>query len=360
MSENPYSVLAERLEYPGSERLEAILRYWLTPQQAIICEALPGTPQDVSEKTGVDAGVIRQELEDLFVRGVVFPRGDYARREYFRFARSTMQFHDASEATDAVDIVKHRQFFELWRDFVDHEMGPRLAAHHAKATAPRSRIVPAYKSIKDLPGVLPYEDYRELLKAQKRVVVVRCSCRIRATAIDEHCEHCAEEQRWNCVQLGRSADYSLARGAGKELTTEEAMGLVDKMEDDGLLHIWRNWSSVEGVNSSCNCCRDCCIEYQPLDRAGVSVDHIWEKSRYTAYMESIDACDGCQDCVDRCQFDAITMVKAAGSKRLKAAVDEDKCFGCGACVVGCKPVALKMKAIRSPEHIPVLTGVAAE
>ncbi|MBI2865696.1 MAG: 4Fe-4S dicluster domain-containing protein [Chloroflexi bacterium] len=357
-SPNPHAVLAERLEHPGSARLEAILRYWLTDQQARICEALPGTPQDVSEKIGLDAGVVRDELEDLFVRGVVFPRGDYAHREYFRFARNTMQIHDASEATKAVDIVEHRKFFELWRDFVDHEFGPRLAEEHAGGAAARGRVVPAYRSIKDLPGVLPYEDYREMLKAQRRVVVVRCSCRIRTTAIDDHCEHCAEEERWNCIQMGRSADYSMARGAGKELTHEEALALIDKIEDDGLLHIWRNTASLEGINASCNCCNDCCIDMAPMIRAGVPIEKMWAKSRYAAYLGSIDTCDGCQDCVARCQFDAIEMVKVPGSKRLKAAVEEDKCFGCGACVVGCKPAALKMKVIRPVEHIPLTAGAA--
>ncbi|MDO8670473.1 MAG: 4Fe-4S dicluster domain-containing protein [Dehalococcoidia bacterium] len=359
-STDPYAVLAERLNYPGSTRLDAILKYWLTPQQARICEALPGTPQDVSEKIELDEGVIRQDLEDLFVRGVVFPRGDYGHREYFRFARTEMQFHDASEATDAADIVKHRQFFELWRDFVDNEMGPKLAAHHAAATTSRGRVVPAYKSIKDLPGVLPYEDYRELVKAQRRVAVVRCSCRIRTTALEDHCEHCAEEERWNCLQFGRSADYSMARGAGKDLSADEALALIDRIEDDGLIHVWRNSSSTEGVTTSCNCCSDCCIDMVPLSRAGVPIEKIWAKSRYTAFMESIEACDGCQDCVPRCQFDAIEMAKVPGFKKLKAVIEEDKCYGCGACVVGCKPGALKMKTIRPVEHIPVLTGVSAE
>jgi NAD-dependent dihydropyrimidine dehydrogenase PreA subunit len=46
------------------------------------------------------------------------------------------------------------------------------------------------------------------------------------------------------------------------------------------------------------------------------------------------------------------MVKAAGSKRLKAAIDPEKCFGCGACVVGCSPESLRMRVVRPPEFIP--------
>jgi ferredoxin len=46
------------------------------------------------------------------------------------------------------------------------------------------------------------------------------------------------------------------------------------------------------------------------------------------------------------------MAKVEGSKRLKASICADKCFGCGACVVGCPPESLKMRAVRPPEFIP--------
>jgi heterodisulfide reductase subunit A len=69
-------------------------------------------------------------------------------------------------------------------------------------------------------------------------------------------------------------------------------------------------------------------------------------------VADLEACDGCQDCVERCQFDAVTMAKVEGSRKLKASIIEDNCFGCGSCVVGCEPGALKMKVVQSPEFIP--------
>jgi NAD-dependent dihydropyrimidine dehydrogenase PreA subunit len=63
-------------------------------------------------------------------------------------------------------------------------------------------------------------------------------------------------------------------------------------------------------------------------------------------------CDGCQTCIDRCQYNAIEMVKVPGSKRLKAFVDPELCFGCGVCVLKCDTGAMTMSMVRPPEHIP--------
>jgi MinD superfamily P-loop ATPase len=108
---------------------------------------------------------------------------------------------------------------------------------------------------------------------------------------------------------------------------------------------------MTGLKWSCQCCTDCCILAIALDKAGLPLSSTWEKSRYEAFVNQSD-CDGCQDCIDRCLFDAIEMVKSEGSKKLKAVVDPEKCFGCGVCVVGCDQAALKMKIVRPPEHIP--------
>ena len=356
---DPYAKLMEHLEYPDSNRMRAILEYMMTLDQATMVAALPGTPQDVAQKTGFDADKVKEELDALFFKGVVFARGDFVNREFFRFARSVGQFHDASQATQALDVVKDREFYELWQDFVMNEWYPDNGKRLAQLPQPFERIVPAYKSIKDLPDVLPCEDYRELLKAQELIAVVPCSCRYRTTSVGEHCAHSSEEEVWKCLQFGRGADYAIKRGSGKQLSLDEALELLDKIEDDGLLHMWHNNTKMTGVNTSCQCCRDCCMIYIPMDMVNESIGIAWEKSRYEATVDQ-DKCIGCQSCVDRCHFDAIDMIKpeetgkTRKSKKLKAVVDPEKCWGCGVCVIACDEAdALSMKQVRPPEHIPV-------
>jgi len=346
-----YANLIERLGYPGSNRLRLILEHLMTPEQAQMVAALPGTPEEVAQRTGFAVDRVRAELDVLFFKGVAFPRGDFDKREYFRFARETMQLHDATQATQQLDVVKDREFFKMWYDFSVNEWYPGVGNFMAQLPLPMMRVVPAYKAIKDLSGVLPCEDFRELLKAQELIAVVPCSCRYCTTAVGEHCELTKEEELWHCFQFGRGAEYAIKRGSGKQLSLDEALELLDVSEGEGLIHTWVNSANMTGVNTSCQCCRDCCMIYVPMDMAGLSIGKAWEKSRYQALV-NLDDCTGCQDCVDRCLFDAIDMVRLEGSKKYKAVIDSEKCWGCGVCVVGCEPEALSLTLVRPLEHIP--------
>ncbi len=351
-NQDAYETLTAAVGFPGSERLRRVLETLMDPRQAQMVAALPGTAAEVAEKTGFPEDEVQKVLDDLFFKGVTFPRGDFVNREYFRFARNITQLHDASMATQARDVVKDRSYYEVWFDFIMNEMYPRTGETYKKLKAPLTRVIPAYNAIKDLPDILPSENFPEMLRAQETIAVVPCSCRYCTTAVDEHCDRTNEEDRWNCLQFGRGAEYAIKRGSGKQLTIEEALELNEKIEAEGLVHQWPDHATMTGVNTSCQCCRDCCMIYVPVTQAQLPIGTAWQKSRYQAYMNDLDSCDGCQDCVDRCPFDAISMGKTEGSRRLKAIIIEDSCFGCGSCVLGCEPGALKMKQVRPAEFIP--------
>ena len=51
-------------------------------------------------------------------------------------------------------------------------------------------------------------------------------------------------------------------------------------------------------------------------------------SNYLSQVDE-DTCTGCEDCLDRCQMDAISMVDVI------AQIDASRCVGCGVCVPTC-------------------------
>jgi len=359
-SNDPYAPLMAHLGYPDSDRLRVLLKNMMTEDEAEMVATLPSSVEDTAKKVGKSKEDVQKVLDKLFYDGVVIPKGDFEKRDFFNFARHGMgQFHDGTQASQMRDMEKDKEFFQLWHDFVIHEWYPAKGKAAVASPVPFQRIVPAYKSVKDLPDLLPHENFHEMLKAQDKIAVVPCSCRYRTTSIEEQCDYTSEVDRWNCIQFNRGADYAVKRGSGKELSIEEALELCDKVEEDGLLHVWINADLMKGAPTSCQCCRDCCMDYVPMDILEESIGNSWAKSRYLAVVDQ-DKCTGCQDCVDRCQFDAIEMVrvKTATTKKgkkgkLKSSIDEENCWGCGVCVLACDEAnALTMKAVRPPEFIP--------
>jgi ferredoxin len=358
-TKDPYDALSEKMGFPGSTRLRAVLEALMTSDQAQLADALPGSTADVADRTGVDEEEARQGLHELFLKGVVFPKGGFDAPSEYRFARHVMQLHDATQATQQLTPQTHRDFYQKWHDFCLEEMYPAIAAVYGSLPGPPSRIVPACKSIENLPDVLPQEDYRELLRAQDTIAIVPCSCRYRTTSVGEPCASHDETDQWVCLQFGRGAEYAIARGSGRQISAKQAIELGDTAEDNGLLHMWANHDGVTGVNTSCNCCRDCCMNYVSADITDSSIGIQWQKSRYEAYVEDADHCTGCEDCVERCPFDAIEMVEAESGQGDAPSISSEKCFGCGVCVVGCPSETLQMKVVRPPDFIPDATAVAS-
>ena len=344
-----YSVLMERHGYTNSERYRRILEHLVTPQQAKIAVELPAPPEELAQKLNMDVLTVNSELDELYAKGVIFPR-NFETKEGYRFARMVLQLHDASQSSLKTDPVKERRLYELWEDFCHTEWYPDMAKGTNALDVPLTRVIPSYRAIKDIPGLMPCEDMREILKAAQLIAVCACSCRKRATAVGNPCEKSGVE---NCIQFNRGAEYVISRGSGRKLSYDEALAVIDSTEEHGLVHTWAN-STTMPINTLCNCCRDCCVLWVPLDENNVHISKRWEKSRFEVRLD-LDLCNGCQDCVERCQFDAIEMVKPEGSKKYKAAVDLEKCWGCGVCVVGCASGALRLELVRPPEHIPAAT-----
>ncbi len=211
-------------------------------------------------------------------------------------------------------------------------------------SAPIMRIVPAVKSVANDPNLQPWEDWREILKSKRLISVVDCPCRLEVKACNRPVEV--------CLNFDRTAEYDIASGHGRKLTYDEALEILEKASRSGLVHTAVNDT---GVAIMCNCCNDCCIEFQSLKKGNVPLSQHYAKSRYEAQVDQ-DKCTGCQDCIDNCNFDAIALAKSPGSKKLKAQVNPEACYGCGCCFMACDQEAISMKCVRPVSHVPGVQG----
>ncbi|MGB2855820.1 MAG: 4Fe-4S dicluster domain-containing protein [Dehalococcoidia bacterium] len=343
----PYAVLAARHGYENSARYRRILEYLMTPRQAELVALLPMKYQELADKLGMNVAEVEKELEGLYARGVVFARGP-ENLEEASFALAVVQFHDITMCAFDVDITRDRKLFELWDDFCVNEWDGDQVASWDKGEQPQGRVVPAYKAILNSPEILPCEDMRQIINSARSIAVTYCTCRRRKEAVGTKC---GKSHDMVDIQFNLSAEYLISRNAGKRISADEAMALIDECEALGLIHTCENSTRMRPRWGMCNCCTDCCMIYQPLNRFQVPVTKCIARSRYEARVAQ-DLCNGCQDCTEWCPFDAIEMVKPEGSKKYKASVDPEKCMGCGICVLKCEPDALTLHLVRPAEHIP--------
>jgi len=351
-----YTVLAERHGFGASDSYLRVLRFLMTPEQAEIATLLPGSPDEVAQKSGADLATIKDHIDILHRKGVAVPK-DYKNPGEYIFCKYAERLWEVSESLMGLDIYTEEEYselFHLWEEWKRTDYADMTAERwlNLKAMGINGlRIVPAYKAILDSPEILPHEDPREIVRVQPLITVVSCSCRKHKKMIGNPCRKSDSDA--NCLQFAKSAEYSLSRGHGRRISVDEALSIVDRNEDDGLVHQWMNHSKIEAAQpyALCSCCRCCCTIWHAADIRQVPNDAVFARSRYEARVD-LELCDGCQDCIDRCQFDAIEMQKVEGSRKLKAVVDPEKCWGCGVCTLTCRPGALKMHLVRPPEHIP--------
>ncbi|RLF44376.1 MAG: (Fe-S)-binding protein [Thermoplasmata archaeon] len=330
-----YEVLAERLGYRESERLRKVLMRLMNEEEAEICASLPMDVEELSKKFGKTKEEMEKTLDSLFRKGLIFMT-----KKGYQFARNITQLHDATGCDERLDRIWGDELLNLWKEFVDEEWEKARAEEAKRREAPTWRVIPARKAFPDDAKLLPEEDIRAIVEKGEKFAVVPCPCR----RIERRCEKPIHV----CFQLNRAAEYAITRGTGRELTKEEALKVLELAEEAGLIHSAPNTREVTSV--ICNCCECCCVIYYVGKKYGV-LDKSAAKSRFVAQIDK-EKCKGCQTCIERCQFDAIEMVKVEGEKKLKAEVKEENCYGCGLCAVGCEAGAIRMREVRPPEHIP--------
>jgi len=358
-SKDAYIRLAQKHGFDYSQTYLRVLRFLMTPEQAELVDLLPGTPEEISQKSGMPESQIKDHFTALNKKGVIVPK-DYKTSNTYIFCKYAERLWEVSESLLGLEIYTDEEvgeLFRLWDDWKNTDYADMTAQrwHNLKEAGIQAlRIVPAYKSIVDSPEILPAEDVREIISVQPLISVVSCSCRRHMNMIGTPCKKTDLDP--NCLQFAKSAEYSLYRGHGRKISVDEAMAIVDNNEEAGLVHQWMNHDKIEASQpyALCNCCRCCCTIWHYADIRQVPMDEIFAKSRYEARVD-VDLCAGCEDCLDRCQFDAITMQDIPGHKASKAVVNPDKCWGCGVCTLVCPSDALKMHLVRAADHIPQAT-----
>jgi len=185
-----------------------------------------------------------------------------------------------------------------------------------------------------LPGdALPSENIAEVIKKKGSWSVTACPCRLShwLAKPGEHCSHMLEV----CMQTGEISRWCVEHGMARQLTYDQAVELLRKCEQDGLVHT----SDDMDYGILCNCCKDCCTVMVARSRFG------GQPHAPSPFMSQVDKemCNACGVCVESCPVGAIEVDEFAN-------VNSQSCLGCGVCIPACSVDAVALVRRPAAEH----------
>ncbi|MDD5288205.1 MAG: 4Fe-4S binding protein [Dehalococcoidales bacterium] len=354
-----YKELAEKVQ-PGlgsSKYCPWILERLMTVQQAKIALALPDVEREATldrlevsdgfaKKLNLDKKVINRDIHNLYEKGFIFPtkKGPQSPRNFDQWLDT--------QNNAKFDKELGEEYYALLAIICDEEISKvreeeRVAKRLKTGQLLSSRIIPRWKAIKDIPGVLPQEDVRAMLNHNEVFAIAHCACRKRYKEGD-----CGVPEDL-CLLLGRNAEYNIGRGSARQITREEAFDLIDnETVKYPVAHVGsRTDTPLSPISLICNC-HACCCEVLRKPMVLGSKYPVWEFYAKSRFRTSVDPakCTGCRLCADkRCQFGAVQMKFYPEYGGERAYVDEAICMGCGACVETCPAGARSMRIVEPPD-----------
>ena len=338
-----YDKLAAKMIPPGSKRMPKLLQKIANLEQARIMYELPGTAENVANKLGLDKAQVEKQLQYLYERGVATP----GRRGWNMVTRFGLMKDLVGSANPKYDDA---EVFALTRE-ISLEDSMNLAERLKKGEKipplmQIMRVVPKWRSIKDIPGVLPIEDTREIFKNVSPIVVHRCPCRI--VYPDRPCKDTGPVEV--CFATGETGQHFINRGTGRKLTYDELIALLDQIDKFQIVNTTGNSNRMPPI--LCSCCNDCCGLFVRSFYTKPLLGQVpYAKSRFVV-QHIPEVCVNCGTCAKRCPVNAAIMKDSPESGKKYAYTNTEECIGCGQCVLTCPKEARKMKLVRPPEYIP--------
>ncbi|MBN1536473.1 MAG: 4Fe-4S binding protein [Anaerolineales bacterium] len=336
MPADVYQQLARRLDetpngFPATEsgvELRLLAKVF-TPEEAHLASVmtLHAEPScDIASRAGIDSKEAYKTLKGMASKGLVsFKKGKG--KLLFALEPFIVGFYEAQ--LPRID----KEMASLFEQYF-HESGGAVSSIEPSV----HRVIPIQEAIPHEITIFPHEQASQIVEAAKAWGVRNCICRVQKRLIGEGC-HAPLEVCLTLAPFEGAFDHSQVDRA---ITKEEALEILHKAEEAGLVHSTGNY--ISRIYYICNCCTCCCGVLRAIKEFGIPT----AMARADFYAVVNDAlCMGCGDCLGYCPFNAISL---SGGM---AAIDRSRCMGCGLCSSGCALDALHLERRPAEESHPI-------
>jgi len=326
--------------YPSTESGVEIrmLKHLFTPEEARLATQLSMLPESLEriykrvKKDGISIQELEQTLDHMRTNGCIEVIKKDGKNLYSN-AMLVIGMYEYQLERLTEDFAKD------WLQYLDEA----FADEFARTKILQIRTIPIKKSIPHERHVASYDDIWQIIDGvEEPIAVANCVCRQTKDVVGESCKK--TELRETCILFGRIAQAYLDWGISRPVNRDEAVSILKRAQEDGLVLQPQNAQQPEFV---CCCCGDCCGLLTSIKKFP-NPSELYATNHYAEV--DTNACSGCEICVDRCQLEALAMVDGIANVNL------NRCIGCGNCVVICKDDAIQLKEKDKPLLPPKDTG----
>ncbi len=326
-----YSQLAHKLHQmpngfppsPSGAELK-ILRKIFSPEEAEMAlkiRPIPETAEAIAERLGKPAEAIQTALDTMVRKGQIGSAKMFGNQVYMAvpFVVGIFEFQLPRLDKELADLME--------------EYAPSLMQTLGKHAPALMRVVPINVNLKARQTVLTYEDVKDMFEKAKAIQVVDCICAKERGLLGHTCTHTSER----CFAFSNHEGAFDKYRTGRLVSKEEALQIMQKCEQEGLVH--STYNVQKGQMFVCNCCSCCCGILRGMKE--FNAPYLLAKSNFVASIDQ-DKCTSCGICADeRCPMEAI--VSTDGLYK----VQPERCIGCGVCTPTCDAEAMTLT--RRPE-----------
>jgi NAD-dependent dihydropyrimidine dehydrogenase PreA subunit len=318
-----------------------LLKQLFPPEQAKVTMMLTykyETLEQINERskeTGVSLEELERVLDETASRGVIGHRKKDGVKQY-RNIPYIVGMGEAAAHNPTPEFVqaatKYSEDGLFWIDFLNSKV-------------PQMRAIPIEQSITQEHQIGTYDEIKDIIETtEDPIAILECVCRNGAERRGEPCKLTSRKE--TCMVFRDGARNIIESGGmGREISKEEALDIIRKNEEDGMV---LQPSNAQGPDFICSCCGCCCGILRLHKAVPNPVEH-WATNYYASV--NTDLCTGCGTCEESCQTDAI---KLDEEKEIPI-VDLKRCLGCGNCVASCQDEAMELLK-KETEVVPPLTG----
>jgi ferredoxin len=296
------------------------------------------TIEELQDVIGIDRGELEEILKGMMKKGLVLCH--YSKRDNkMRYILSSslvgffeMTFMRTNETLPMKRLAELMYSYRNTKEFVEEFFSHGTSRGRAYIYGGLLQKVTS--------EVLRLDEASEHIKMAGRGSLSKCYCRHEAWHLGKNCSAPIDDI---CMSLGNTSDFLVEQGFARRASVEELLNTLKMAEDFGLVHIGDNVQ--DQTTFICNCCGCCCGFLEGITRHHLK--HAVSTTQFIVRPQS-EECNGCGECVNRCQIKAIKM------EADYPVVDEEFCLGCGICARFCPADAMKMQE-REKKIIPPKT-----